>query len=397
MYEEHIREDVLFCMLYAAVAMMSVIACCYLLFRRGNAFAPNVTSPVRLRRWTAILFGAMAFSHLWYLPILFYSTPGDVMKVYLVGALLDSMTIFPLAAIVLLTMLQDRRRPLWPVVLMTAPLVLGMTLNVIKGSDALWPVLQIYLLLLCIGLVIYMYRAVRRYGRWLRDNYADLEHKEVWQSFMMLSAILLLFGIYVCDIMRPVYLYIVQVCEIAFVCYLTWRVETLSDLSVQPSAAEAAEDGLPVADEPAEDDEEPSLAAPASPSVHSDIGPLLQKHCIEGQLYLQHDLTLQQLAKAIGINRYYVSQYFSSNGTTYNAYINGLRINHFVRRYHEAIAANGSFTTKQLASESGYRSYSTFSLAFKQLMGRNVTEWMQATDTQQHPAVSPPGNTPKID
>ena len=31
-----------------------------------------------------------------------------------------------------------------------------------------------------------MVRALRQYGRWLRDNYADLEHKEVWQSFVVL-------------------------------------------------------------------------------------------------------------------------------------------------------------------------------------------------------------------
>jgi AraC-like DNA-binding protein len=32
---------------------------------------------------------------------------------------------------------------------------------------------------------------------------------------------------------------------------------------------------------------------------------------------------------------------------------------------------------QQLASESGYRSYSTFSLAFKQRTGQSVTAWMR--------------------
>jgi len=40
-----------------------------------------------------------------------------------------------------------------------------------------------------------MVRALRLYGRWLRDNYADLEHKEVWQSFTVLGIFLLMFGI----------------------------------------------------------------------------------------------------------------------------------------------------------------------------------------------------------
>lgn len=61
---------------------------------------------------------------------------------------------------------------------------------------------------------------------------------------------------------------------------------------------------------------------------------------------------------------------------TYNAYINDLRINHFVNLYREATATHKSVTAQQLANDSGYRSYSTFSLAFKQRMGESVTAWM---------------------
>lgn len=115
----------------------------------------------------------------------------------------------------------------------------------------------------------------------------------------------------------------------------------------------------------------------ASQGVHGNLGPLLQKHCIDTQLYLQHDLTLHQLSRAIGTNRYYLSQYFSSQNMNYNTYINNLRINHFVSLYGEAVARHQLFTLQQLASESGFRSYSTFSLAFKQRMGMNVTAWMR--------------------
>lgn len=57
MYDQF-REDTLFCMFYAAVTMLSLNASCYLLFRRANAIAPEVTSPVRLRRWTAVFLPA---------------------------------------------------------------------------------------------------------------------------------------------------------------------------------------------------------------------------------------------------------------------------------------------------------------------------------------------------
>jgi AraC-like DNA-binding protein len=105
---------------------------------------------------------------------------------------------------------------------------------------------------------------------------------------------------------------------------------------------------------------------------------LLQKRCIDTQLYLQHDLTIQHLAKDIGTNRYYLSQYFSQQGVTYNDYINGLRIDHFVAHYRETVTSRHPFTVKQLAQESGYRSYSTFSLAFKRQTGMSVSLWMKS-------------------
>ena len=105
----------------------------------------------------------------------------------------------------------------------------------------------------------------------------------------------------------------------------------------------------------------------------------MEERCVVTRLYLQHDLTILQVAQAIGINRFYLSQYFSSHGTTYNAYINNLRINHFVSLYRETVQTNQSIVAQQLASDSGYRSYSTFSLAFKQRMGKSVTAWMRNT------------------
>ena len=50
MYDQ-IRDDTLFGMLYAVVSALFLVACFYLLFRQGNAFARDVTPPVHLRRW----------------------------------------------------------------------------------------------------------------------------------------------------------------------------------------------------------------------------------------------------------------------------------------------------------------------------------------------------------
>ena len=366
MYDQ-IREDALFIMLYGVVTAMAVIASCYLLFRRANAIAPDITPPLRLRRWTAAFFAFIALNHLWYMPIMFLTSSEDIQMIDLIGGLLDCMTVIPLAIVVLLTMLQDRKRPLWPVALMMTPLVVGGALCIAYRSYVFLPMMYAYFLLMGIGLIIYMAYALRQYGYWLRDNYADLEHKEVWQGFVVLAIMFLVFGIYTYIYEGTAYLYALLAGFAVLICYLLWRVETLSDLTNKEVF------GCEVAPLSAFEVTTPNNLTTLKPQ---DLTTSLQKHCIDTQLYLQHDLNIAQLAKAIGTNRFYLSQYFSTQGITYNAYINDLRIDHFTRLYREAVAEGRSFTAQQLAGESGYRSYSTFRLAFKQRMGQNVREWM---------------------
>ena len=366
MYDQ-VQEETQYIILYSIVTAMNALASIYLLLRRGNAFASDITPPVRLRRWTAAFFAVLAIGHLWYIPAMMFDSREAAMVSMLIGALLDCILTIPLALGVMLCMLQDRRRSLWPIGVMVAPLAVGMIVCIITRSDALLPWVRGYFLLAFIGFTIYMVGAVRQYGRWLRDNFADLEHKEVWQSFVALAVMAIMFGYYVAGYGGMFYEYIVQVFGLFLVFYLLWRVETLSDLSIPLAQS------LPANDTDTEDIEDSTL----SPTIHEKIGELLQQHCIDTQLYLQHDLTVFQLAQTIGVNRLYLSQYFSSQDTNYNAYINDLRINHFVSLYREAVAANRSFTAQQLAYDSGYQSYSTFSLAFKQRMGQSVTAWMR--------------------
>ena len=367
MYDQ-IREDTLFIMLYAVVTTMATMDSCYLLFRRANAIAPNITPPARLRHWAAAFFAALVLNHAVYMPIFFLSSSETIMMIDLIGGLLDCMTLFPVAIIVLLAMLQDRKRPLWPVVVMMAPIVIMAIFSVVTRSYAFLPIVYVYALLMCIGLIIYMVRALKQYGRWLRDNFVDLEHKEVWQSFIVLAIIMLVFAIYVFTSEGPVYQYVLQVIVLLLISYLLWRVETLSDLSLSVNDTE--------------DDIQPPLHSPSLTS-RNDIGPLLKQHCEEPQLYLQHDLTLLQLAKAVGTNRFYLSQYFSSQDSTYNAYINNLRVNHFIGLYRDTVTAHRSFTAQQLAQESGFRNYNTFNNAFKRKTGLSVTAWIRAHEGQE--------------
>ena len=367
-------SGLIYYVVYGAVAMLALAAAGYLLLRRGNAFAPDITPPVRLRRWTAAFLAVGGLGHFYYLPVALFTSAKAVRWSLMVGGMLDFLTFFPLAIIVMLTMLQDRRRPLWPPVVAMLPTALGVVWCLASGRDALVPVIFAYIALLGITLVFYLLWALRQYGRWLRDNFADLERKEVWQTFAVMAGLLSLLSFYTFGDAGEAYEYIVQAGGAALVCFLVWRVETMQDLGAMLLQH------LPAEGATAMEMEEPGDATTAVEDVDSpyrDFVPLLQHHCIDAQLYLLHDLTVADLARAVGTNRTYLSQYFASQGQTYNAYINGLRIRHFGSLYREAVAHRSGFTLQELARESGYHSYSTFAAAFRQHTGQTVRAWIR--------------------
>ena len=373
MFFEQISTDIiLFFILYGVTGVVPLLAALYLLLRRGNAIAPGVTPPVRLRRWAASFFAVSTLAHVWWL--LFYIYSGDLHSVgYLVLAMVDCVLLFITFAGTLLAMLQDRRRSVWSALVLVIPFVaLGGTFMV-YSSSLLELITAAYIILLYVLFTGYMVVAIRQYGRWLNDNYADLENKKVWLSQAVALVCMLLFVLYVLAT-DMVFIWFIHIIELVLVGLLLWRVETLPELENSSmesaffaSAPETVQDNI-------------YLTRKRQPlTIPTNIEQLLDEFCVGTQLYLQHDLSLLQLAQAVGINRFYLSQYFSRQGTTYNAYINDLRINHFMRLYREAAAAQQSITAQQLASDSGYRSYSTFSLAFKQRTGQSVKAWMRET------------------
>ena len=374
LYEHISLELVLFFILYGVTGVVPLLAALYLLLRRGNAFAPDVTTPVRLRRWSASFFGLSVLMHVWWLLFYIHSSSCHIDKdlyhsaVYVAMVVLDTMALLTTIAGTLLAMLQDRHRPVWPVFAAMVPYVtLGVVLIVNPGKLMFYIGIA-YVLLLYLLFTVYMVFSVRQYRRWLHGNYADLERKEVSLTFSVVLFFMLLFFFYaLVDIDNSILLYALHIFQLMFYVFLLWRVETLQQLDTK-------EQSVPLR---AMDGESVGADGNSVRINLRQIEQLLAERCMDTQLYLQHDLTLMQLSRVIGVNRYYLSQYFSSQGTTYNAFINGLRIQHFISLYREAVADQRTFTIKQLAHDSGYRSYSTFSLAFKQRMGQNVTEWVR--------------------
>ena len=375
-FEHTSLQTILFFILYGISGAVLLVAAFYLLLRRANAIAPGIMPPPRLRRWTASFFVVSTLAHVWWL--LFYIYSSDLQSVsYLVLVMLDCVTLFTTFAGMLLSMFQDRRRSVWPAVMGMIPFVALSGAFMVYPSKLIEQIVSIYLLLLSVLFTVYIVFAIRQYGRWLNDNYADLENKKVWLSQVVSLVFLLFFILYAVVDIQTNQIYVLHVLELVFYGLLLWRVETLPQLeSISTENADATSDSETAEQENVETPARRELTVLATVDL-ANIEGLLVEHCVNTQLYLEHDLTLQQLAHAIGTNRSYLSQYFSRQGITYNTYINNLRINYFISRYQESITSRQSVVALQLAHESGYNSYSTFSMAFKQRTGQSVTAWMR--------------------
>ena len=383
MYNSQGINDILFLMSYGGVAMYALITGLYLLFRRGNAIDPSVSSSKILRQWAAAFMFSVVASHLWW-PLVGLASDGDdkLIRIIIVEVL-DYITVFPLIIVVMIYMLQDRKREIWPIAVGLLPVVMIAVIGLVTRYEWTEIAMAAYTLLASIAFIIYMVRAVRQYGRWLRDNYADMEHKEVWQSLLLLVAIILIYLLYAFDSGSLLLEYLNQINSVVSISFIVWRVETLQKLDCgcqredwTEKVVSQGEERLATGNSEACEEKE---SVSASTSTPSNIGSLLEKHCEEKKIYLLNDLSLSQLALHIGTNRTYLSAYFAQQGITYNTYINRLRIEYFIKIYREQVSSlKRPLTAQQLAELSGYKSYSTFSAAFKKIMGENVTTWMKS-------------------
>ena len=379
-------QSILFFVLFGVTGVVPLLAALYLLLRPYNTFSADIKPPVRLRRWTAAFFAFSALAHLWWLLFIIFSLDLESLCYQLI-VLTDTILLLTTIAGTRLSMLQDRRRPMWPVLVAMLPFVALFGLYFAFPSDLLKLTIMAYLMLLSVAFAVYMVFAIRRYDRWLNDNYADLEHKRVWLSQVVAFLCMLVFVLYeVAEDMDLIYC--LHIVDLVLVFLLLWRVETLPQLDalavktytpsapdrlVSTASAESAfvPDTMPIM---ATQPEQP-MADPISIDV-DQMEQLLKERCEATRLYLENDLTLQTLAQAMGTNRSYLSQYFSRKSVTYNTYINSLRINYFISRCRELAAAGQDIPIQQLALESGFGSYRTFSRAFLLRTGQSVTAWM---------------------
>ena len=238
MFDYRGLNDVLFLMLYIGAGLLALVAAVYLLLRRRNLFMQEVgpeslltidlpsgrklrlchpiRASLRVRRWTAALLLAMAASHVWWYGVGQWCLEDDWLVRTITVIMLDHVALIPLVMGVLLVQV--------PVVVFGVMGIAGRSWF-FGYTLAHWWQLGV-----CAVFITYYIYALRKYGRWLLDNYADLEHKEVWQSLTFALVLFVIYTLYTSNMGALGREYLSQVLTVAIVAFLLWRAETLQEL-----------------------------------------------------------------------------------------------------------------------------------------------------------------------
>lgn len=229
--------------------------------------------------------------------------------------------------------------------------LIGLPFAVFSIVFALWPVevviyaYVIFLWFYAWGVIIFGYISVTKYLRYIRCNYSNIDNIDIsWLRpvffFAIASQLLWLFTSLYANILVDALYYVCTIVMWIIVLYYSWNFHPIT-----------------ISEEPA-----PTINhQPLSEGV-------LERVVEEQQLYLNKGLTLNDIAKAIGTNRTYVSNYLSAvRGQTFYDYINQLRIEKVCLPMMEK---HPEYTLEYVSRQSGFGSISTFRRAFVKYTGR---------------------------
>lgn len=97
----------------------------------------------------------------------------------------------------------------------------------------------------------------------------------------------------------------------------------------------------------------------------------MERTMAEKKLYLQYSLSISQFARAVGVNRTYVSRALTYHKLNFLRYVNAYRVQHAVGLMLRNPLAE--ITTEEIALKSGFLNERRMGYSFRQTYGVTIT------------------------
>jgi len=222
----------------------------------------------------------------------------------------------------------------------------------------------------CVVMLYKLIRNIRIFNIHLQQTYADTHRRNLnWMINLiwLFVVILLLYGFFGW-IQNSLEVYYYPIAMSVWY-YINWNIVTLRETKILEDAltenGELAEEEVAVQESTSSSEKkEPTTASAAARSSMREltkkrIEASLEEICLTKRLYLNSDLTINDLASELNTNRTYISQYFSEHHTTFLKYINDLRVEYAMYQIK-----NTTLKMSDIMESSGFLHTETFKRAF---------------------------------
>lgn len=271
----------------------------------------------------------------------------------------------PGAAFIALKQTQIYRIHRWIVCLHCSPYLLMTAIYLCWPSDIIFLVANVYSLIYGIIIFFITQSKIHRYHLRMRESYSNEENLHLgWMNSVMWAFLGILLSWTLHKYMDGPLSSILYMLTVAILwTYIYHRIGEHKQRMTNEEL-HLDENGDEIEETP---ENEPVMDAEVNQELHAK----LREVVVEGKLYLDPNLTLVQLAAAMGTNRTYLSRFFNNDlNQTFYDYINGLRTDNA-----EKLLIERQDKLEVIALEAGFSSLATLRRAIQRRHGCTLTEY----------------------
>ena len=249
------------------------------------------------------------------------------------------MTAVPAALLLFRSIVEPQRRR---GCLLTANVLIytaGLVAFCITGYRIIYDVMMIFTVLYSVFIIAYGFVAMRRYNEILKENFSDDGLSLYWLKYILyvyMGIICLWTWASLSETLYAVSIY--NLCMIVFfglICFFSYRQDDMLEALQMLNSDDRSRD-----------------PAPRSHGFEDN----LERLFMEKEIYLDPKLTIGDLARELGTNRTYASNFLNSQmHTNFYEYVNGWRV-----RKAKELLTTSSLPLETVAEKSGFNSISSF-------------------------------------
>lgn len=351
-----------------------VVLGCFMLARRGDMMSTHGEQVAKLRmtRTMGVAMFVWAFEIFIYLPpMLFgYMTSHSIYDTYFLVVLMMNA---PLLYIVMFAVVQRKVNIFkWTCGLCLPFLILVIWQIVAPPKDNILSYVGGALsIAITVSLLVRYASEYRNYVRRIKSEYSEISRREIlwsWICFSALSVQSIVFVVFQftwTPLFEMVYI-LFSLINSATLAYSTCKqttidIDVVDDSDIDADVDADSSDSSEITHKPDDDKNDDGKEK----VLYAVIEKKLETHC-EGQfLYLEPDLTREQLCRHISVSSTYLKLYFRHRSLSFYQYINNLRVEYA----YKLMLAHPEMPISAISEQSGFRSQTTFRKMFQEIMG----------------------------